>query len=57
MAKITGCVISFFKSIFHIDTMPKMTAYTFNDDKLYCIDTKGSMYLLTKDVTLAQNLQ
>ena len=52
MAKITGCVVSFFKSIFHIDTEEEMIGCTFYNGKFYCVDTNGSMYLLTKEVTL-----
>ena len=44
MAKITGCVVSFFKSIFHVDTMPKLTGCTFYDGKWYFIDEKGRVF-------------
>ena len=59
MVKITGCVVSFFKSIFHIDTMAKIKMFmivfdngcTFYDGKFYFVDEKGIVFTLDKKVT------
>ena len=44
MAKITRCVVGFFKLIFHTDTEEEMTACTFYNGKLYFVDAKGRVF-------------